>query len=106
MSDALTTPDLADDALLERLKELVRQAIEPRHQSSLNFAEVNAATPLLSLPMDSLALMELMAGIEETFEVYIPEEQAFAFLTVGDVITYIQTKTLAKQQRTAPSSVV
>jgi acyl carrier protein len=99
MSEAMSIDGGSEQAILEQLKSLVQEVIAPEHQQRVDFDKVDASTPLLSLPMDSLALMELMTGIEETFNIYISEEQAFAFKTVGDVIHYIQEKTSAKQKR-------
>ena len=74
-------------------------ADEDRDMVDIN--TITAETHLLSLPLDSLATMELMTGIEDTFKVYIPEEQGFAFKTVGDVIAYVREKLAAKAKRAA-----
>lgn len=42
------------------------------------------------LGADSLDLAELVIGLEEEFELNIPDEKAEGFRTVGDAVTYIR----------------
>lgn len=41
----------------------------------LDAAQVNPETPLLELGLDSLALMEFVFAVEDSFNLRIPEEQ-------------------------------
>jgi acyl carrier protein len=54
---------------------------------------------MLSLPVDSAVLMALMNELEDTFAVYIEEEAAFSFESVGDVSEYIRQRLAAKAGR-------
>lgn len=101
MTDTSQTAEITPEAILTQLKELFQQVIKPEALAFVNVDQLTLETPLLSLPMDSLELMELMTKIEETFRVYVPEDQAFGFQTLGNVVTYIQEKLVAKAQRAA-----
>jgi acyl carrier protein len=58
--------------------------------------EPEKVTPTASfiddLGADSLDIVELVMTMEEEFELDIPDEDAEKMKTVGDVITYIQSK--------------
>ncbi len=45
------------------------------------------------LGADSLDVVELVMGLEEEFDVEIPDEDAEKIATVQDAVTYIDTKT-------------
>lgn len=45
------------------------------------------------LGADSLDIVELVMTMEEEFDLEIPDEDAEKIKCVGDVITYVQTKT-------------
>jgi acyl carrier protein len=59
--------------------------------------DVNAITPQHTLRDDlglnSLDAIELMFKIEEEFDISIPDEDMQRLLTVGDVISYLESKT-------------
>jgi acyl carrier protein len=44
------------------------------------------------LGADSLDVVELVMGLEEEFEIEIPDEDAEKILTVQDAVNYIDTK--------------
>ena len=44
------------------------------------------------LGLDSMATIELLFRIEEAFDLQIPDEDLHRLLTVGDVITYVQSR--------------
>ena len=44
------------------------------------------------LGLDSMATIELLFRIEEAFDLQIPDQDLQKFLTVGDVIHYVQAK--------------
>ena len=43
------------------------------------------------LGADSLAVVELVMALEETFEVEIPDSDAEKLITINDVVSYIET---------------
>ncbi len=96
MQSGTTTAAHSETALLERLKQLVHRAIDEKDQQLVDMDRVTAETELASLPLDSLATVELLYEIEQTFDIVVPEEKSFDFQTVGDVITYIQEQLASK----------
>ena len=48
------------------------------------------------LGADSLDTVELIMALEEEFSIEIPDEDAEKMTTVGDVIKYVQEKTVNK----------
>jgi acyl carrier protein len=85
--------------ILAGLRDALTTVLDKDDLAKIDLDAINASTPLLSLPVDSLALMELMTRIEDRFRVYIPEDRAYAFTSVGEVIDYVQTKAAAKAAR-------
>lgn len=76
------TSKIADQirtALAEDLKRDV-SGIELRH----NLRE--------DLGLDSLALIELLFKVEEVFDLEIPDSDLQKFITVGDVVQYVEDK--------------
>lgn len=47
------------------------------------------ATFIDDLSADSLDIVELVMGIEENFDIQIPDEAAEKIVTVGDVVDYL-----------------
>ncbi len=91
-------------ALLPQMKPLFWMAIDEDYRDDAQIDQISAETELSSLPLDSLATIELMYGIEETFGVYISEEQASDFRTVGDIMLQIHQLTAAKAGSTLEQS--
>lgn len=61
--------------------------------------ELDEHTQLLSLPIDSVVLMSVMNELEECFSIFITEEAAFDFVTIGDIAQYIQNRFADKASR-------
>lgn len=81
---------LTDEAILARLRDIVWQVVDEQDRALIDPDAISDQTELASLPLDSLATIELMYAIEETFNVAISEDQAFELHTVGNVIRFIQ----------------
>ena len=82
----------SESAILVQLRELVASTIEIYHQEVLDLSNFDSETPLLSLFLDSAALVDLILRIEQRFNISISDDEAFAFVTVGDVVRHIQEK--------------
>jgi acyl carrier protein len=82
--------DLRTENTLPQLIDLLRRAIDEQDHSYVDFDSIHRGTELAALPLDSLATVELLYSIEETFNLTIPEQAAFHFRTVGDVLQFIQ----------------
>ncbi|GAA3032619.1 acyl carrier protein [Actinokineospora globicatena] len=87
------------EAVVDELRAVLPRVLAPADLAKVDLAAVDLTTPLLSLPIDSAALLELMTRIEDRFRVFISDEQAFAFTTVGEVVDHVRAKALAKQER-------
>ena len=75
---------------LERVKKIAvdkLQRSEDEITESANFQD--------DLGADSLDLVELVMGLEDEFEIQIPDEDVEAIKTVGEAVNYIDEKTTA-----------
>lgn len=75
------------EELMSRLKEIVVDRLnveEDQIKPEASFVE--------DLGADSLDIVELIMGIEEEFDIEIPDEDAEKLATVGDAINYVKGK--------------
>jgi acyl carrier protein len=82
----------SESAILVQLRELVASTLEVYHQEVLDLTNFDSETTLVSLLLDSPALVDLILRIEQHYNVSISDDDAFAFVTIGDVIRHIQDK--------------
>lgn len=72
---------------LERVKKVLVDQLD---------VDAAAITPEASivddLGADSLDIVEIIMGLEDQFDVEIPDEDAEKITTVQDIITYVETK--------------
>jgi acyl carrier protein len=87
------------DQILLGIREAIADVLDKDDLARINLDDVRAETPLLSLPIDSMALMEIMKHIEDRFRVYIPDSKAYEFIKVGEVIDFVHEKAAAKASR-------
>lgn len=76
-----------EDEILEKLKALVIDRLnveEEQIKPDASFVE--------DLGADSLDIVELIMGIEEEFDVEIPDEDAEKLKNVGDALAYVRQK--------------
>ena len=75
------------DEVMKRLKEIVMDRLD---------VEEEQITPEASfvedLGADSLDIVELIMGIEEEFDIEIPDEDAEKLTTVGEAFEYVKGK--------------
>ena len=72
-------------ALLDDVKEVVIEQLD------CDPAEVKEDSKFIEdLGADSLDVVELVMGLEEKFDIEIPDEDAEKILTVADAINYIE----------------
>ena len=80
--------------MAEHVKQGVARIIA--EQAMVDVSEITPETLLDDLGLDSLALVEVVFGIEETFDVSVPynandpTESDFKLTTVGEVITGVE----------------
>ncbi|MGN1203916.1 MAG: acyl carrier protein [Lachnospiraceae bacterium] len=73
--------------MLEKVKEIIEDKL------SLEGVEITEATRFKEdLEADSLDLFDMVMDFEETFGIEIPSEDLENLKTVGDVISYIESK--------------
>ncbi len=74
----------------DRVKKVVVEQLEVSED------EVTAPASFVDdLGADSLDVVELVMGLEEEFDIEIPDEDAEKIATVNDAVTYIDGKTAA-----------
>lgn len=77
-------------ATFDRVKKVVVDQLEVSEE------EVTPTASFVDdLGADSLDVVELVMGLEEEFDIEIPDEDAEKIATVGDAISYIDEKTQA-----------
>ena len=73
--------------MLEKVKEIIEDKL------SLEGVEITEATRFKEdLEADSLDLFDMVMDFDETFGIEIPSEDLENLKTVGDVISYIESK--------------
>lgn len=73
---------------IDRVKKVVVEQLD------VNDDEVTLAASFVDdLGADSLDVVELVMGLEEEFDVEIPDEDAEKIATVQDAVNYIEEKT-------------
>jgi acyl carrier protein len=74
----------------ERVKKVVVEQLD------VNEDEVTPSASFVDdLGADSLDVVELVMGLEEEFDVEIPDEDAEKIATVSDAVNYVDEKTKA-----------
>ena len=71
--------------ILDQVKELVV------NQTGVSADELNLDTSLMNdIDADSLDAVEIIMAIEDEFEIKIPDEEAEKFLTVRDIVEFLE----------------
>ena len=75
------------EEILSRLKEIVIDRLDVEEGQIKNEASF-----IEDLGADSLDIVELIMGIEEEFDIEIPDEDAEKLTTVGEALNYVSGK--------------
>ncbi len=75
-------------SILDRVKKVVVKQLEVSEDEV-----TETASFVDDLGADSLDVVELVMGLEEEFDIEIPDEDAEKIATVGDAVKYIESKT-------------
>lgn len=94
---APTPPTPAE--VVEAIRAGLLRLLPAEDTAQIDLAALDAGTPMLSLPIDSAVLMALMNDLEDRFSVFIDEEAAFSFTTVGEAADHIIERVSAKARR-------
>ncbi len=73
--------------LAEKVKQLIAEQLGKSVEEITDDKEV-----VKDLGADSLDVVEMLMGLEEEFNITVPEEDAVNIKTVGDIIALIQEK--------------
>jgi acyl carrier protein len=92
------------EQILVGLRAAIAETLDGVDLARIDINTVHAGTPMLSLPVDSLALMQIVTSVEDRFRVYIPEDKAYAFTTIGELVDFVHEKTIAKASRQRDSA--
>ena len=76
---------MSSEEILEKVKKVIIDLL-PISEESITLE----SRFIDDLQADSLDLVELIMGIEEEFNIEIPDEDAEKVVTVGDVVDYIK----------------
>ena len=87
------------EQVLAAVRSALGRLLAPADLEQVDLDSLSLNTPLLSLPVDSAVLMALMTELEDTFSVFIDEEAAFSFQSVGDIAEYIRQRLAGKARR-------
>lgn len=93
----MTRPD--DSEVLDAVRAGLLRVLAPPDLAQTDLANLAADTALLSLPIDSAVLMALINELEDAFGVYIDEESAFSFTTVGDIGDFLRRRLTERRDR-------
>ena len=71
--------------VFDKIREIIVE------QLGVNDDQVTPETHLMKdLEADSLDAVEIIMGIEETFDIEIPDEESEKFQYVGDLVKYVE----------------
>ena len=76
---------MSSDEIFEKVKAIIVEQLQVNED-----AVTQEASFIDDLGADSLDLVELIMGIEEEFNIEIPDGEAEKVVTVGDVVEYIK----------------
>ncbi len=72
----------------DKVKEIISQQLD------VDMGQIKEESQFIEdLGADSLAIVELVLAFEEQFEIEIPDEDTEKIRTVGDAISYIESRT-------------
>ncbi|MDR0875814.1 MAG: acyl carrier protein [Clostridiales Family XIII bacterium] len=73
--------------VFDKIKEIIANKIQVDEE------KITAETSLMKdLEADSLDAVEIIMGIEEEFDIEIPDSVAEGFINVGDIASYVESK--------------
>ena len=77
-----------EQEILEKIRDIIADKLDADAGEVTNESRFQE-----DLGADSLDVVELVMGLEEEFDIEIPDEDAEKIATVGDAIAYIDDKT-------------
>lgn len=78
---------MKQELIMKKLKAIIADTAD------LDPAEISADASLMDdLDLSSMEVMTIVAELEDTYDLRIPEEKLFSFITVGDMAKYLAAK--------------
>jgi acyl carrier protein len=78
---------MEEKMVFDKIKEIIANKIQ------VDEDKITPETSLMKdLEADSLDAVEIIMGIEEEFDIEIPDSVAEGFLNVGDIAKYVESK--------------
>ena len=73
--------------VFDKIKDIIVDQLDVEEDALTMYASITE-----DLGADSLDVVDLVMGIEESFDVEIPDEEVENIKTVGDIVKYIENK--------------
>lgn len=73
--------------MFEKVKEILIKQLRLKNKEVLPESKI-----MDDLGADSLDILQLLMTIEDEYGITVPDEELVKFVTVGDVVTYLEEK--------------
>lgn len=85
-----------DEEIREKIFDIIAK------EARIDRGTLTLETKLEDLKIESLDMVQILFGIEDAFDVYVPQDdQSFKLSTLKDVVDGVKRLVAAKQQQTA-----
>ena len=87
---------MTEDEIREKIFDIIAK------EARLDRGTLTLETKLEDLKIESLDMVQILFGIEDAFDVYVPQDdQSFKLSTLRDVVDGVKRLVAAKRQQTA-----
>jgi acyl carrier protein len=87
---------MTDEEIREKIFDIIAK------EARIDRGTLTLETKLEDLKIESLDMVQILFGIEDAFDVYVPQDdQSFKLATLNDVVDGVKRLVAAKQQQTA-----
>jgi acyl carrier protein len=87
---------MTEEEIREKIFDIIAK------EARIDRGTLTLETKLEDLKIESLDMVQILFGIEDTFDVYVPQDdQSFKLSTMKDVVDGVKRLVAAKQQQTA-----
>lgn len=87
---------MTDEEIREKIFDIIAK------EARIDRGTLTLETKLEDLKIESLDMVQILFGIEDAFDVYVPQDdQSFKLSTLKDVVDGVNRLVAAKQQQTA-----
>jgi acyl carrier protein len=86
---------MTDEEIREKIFDIISK------EARIDRGTLSLETKLEDLKIESLDMVQILFGIEDTFDVYVPQDdQSFKLSTLRDVVDGVKRLVAAKQRQT------